>query len=90
MPIIIFYFFQAAEQTKDRIRFTTLTDEAQSHIINRFSAYEDALQGGASLFTASDNVTSAEWSRYLQNKEFLISIPEFSASASSGPCQNLS
>ncbi|MGZ3775489.1 MAG: CHASE domain-containing protein [Pseudobdellovibrionaceae bacterium] len=62
----LFYSFHDEEIKKDATRFDRLTNEVQNNIVNRMSAYIDALYGGVSLWAVTDEVTPEKWRAFYE------------------------
>lgn len=68
LSLLSFFAWNAtkeAEQDQSRQYFLQQVFDTQSVISERFSLYKQSLLGGLGLFNASDNVTLAEWRKYV-------------------------
>lgn len=63
---VIFYNLQAEQQNSSDSEFQQITEDMNVKISTNLINYIDILRGGASLFMASENVTSEEWKAYVR------------------------
>lgn len=71
----IFYEFHSHSQKQIHLRFEMSANNFPMLIQNRLDLYGYALQNGASLFAASEEVTSKEWNNFIREGHYLKSLP---------------
>ncbi len=71
----IFAALETSRSNVESLRFANLTSEASEAVKQRMTTYVDALYAGASLFTASENVSRTEWRTYVQSLRLVDRYP---------------
>lgn len=59
------HFSRQAIDTSTRRTFDERTARAEAAVLDRLRGYEAAVRGGAGLFAATDDVSRADWKRYV-------------------------
>jgi len=72
---LIYYGFDAHYRNEEQERFENLVDSISPLIDAKMNLYFSALQNGASLFAASDDVTREEWKNFINQGNYFSSLP---------------
>ncbi len=70
-----FYYYQKNDEQKDIKYFGQLIDQQIKNIKINFGYYYEALEGGAGLFAASQNVDGHEWKLFVERLQIVARRP---------------
>ncbi|MFT6604794.1 MAG: signal transduction histidine kinase/CheY-like chemotaxis protein, partial [Bacteriovoracaceae bacterium] len=70
-----FYYYQKSDAQKDKKHFELLIEQQLKNITTNFGYYYEALEGGAGLFAASENVDGHEWKLFVERLQIVARRP---------------
>ncbi|PIK13556.1 CHASE domain-containing protein [Halobacteriovorax sp. JY17] len=69
LTVLVAFSFLRSNQTKNSDHFNDLIEDQTKNIHTRFEYYYEALEGGASLYAASEQVSLEEWKAFLNRSQ---------------------
>lgn len=70
-----FHYYQQNDELKDKRNFDQLIAQQIKNITTNFGYYYEALEGGAGLFAASNNVNGKEWKLFVERLQIVARRP---------------
>lgn len=72
---LLYYGFHTHDRQEEQDKFESLVDSVSPMIDAKIKLYFSALQNGASLFAASENVTGEEWKNFIGQGNYFGTLP---------------